>query len=64
MEPKPTQKNCPNIKDSKNDGSLLSLRNFKKTPKMQKKIGVLVPTAMIVNQFWTTEKITPRSALL
>ena len=44
-------------KNSKNDGSLFSLRILKIIPKMQKKIfGILVQTALIVGQFWTIEK--------
>ena len=56
---------CLNIQNIKNDSSLFSLRNIKIMQKMQKNFfGILVQTALIVGQFWTIEKITPKSALL
>jgi hypothetical protein len=54
-----------NIKNSKNDTSLFSLRNIKLLAKMQKKFfEILVQTAFFVGKIWTIQKITPKSALL
>ena len=44
---------------------LFSLRNTKIMQKMQKNaFGILVQTALMLSQFWTIEKITPKPALL
>jgi hypothetical protein len=54
-----------NIKNSKNDTSLFSLRNIKLLAKMQKKFfEILVQTAFFVGKILTIQKITPKSALL
>ena len=51
-----------NTQDTKNDELLFSLRNIKV---MQKNVfGILVQTALIVGQFWTIGKTTPKSVLL